>query len=150
MANIMIASGRQCGDRFPLGRRTNVIGRAESLPIQILDDRVSRKHLQIRFDPATGCHLAFDMGSKNGVFINGVKTTGETRLRDRDSIRVGETLLLFAEKDGDDSTAMWHRFKKPGECLRPTQLDLQSDRPRAPPSHVVAFGRDRQGFLVVF
>ena len=51
MASLIVSSGKQEGDYYPLGRRTNVIGRDEALFIQILDHMVSRKHLQIRFDP---------------------------------------------------------------------------------------------------
>ena len=50
MASIIILTGDQKGDYYPLGQRTNVIGRDEALPIQILDEHVSRKHMQIRFD----------------------------------------------------------------------------------------------------
>ncbi len=50
MASIIIASGKQAGTYYPLGHRTTVIGRAESLLVQVLDDQVSRKHVQIRYD----------------------------------------------------------------------------------------------------
>ena len=50
MASIIIISGEQKGEYLPLGRRIDVIGRAESLPMQILDDMVSRKHLRIRYN----------------------------------------------------------------------------------------------------
>jgi hypothetical protein len=50
MASIIIATGPQKGDYYPLGHRTNVIGRDEALPIQVLDEHVSRKHMQISFD----------------------------------------------------------------------------------------------------
>ena len=50
MASIVILTGPQKGDYYPLGQRTNVVGRDEALPIQILDELVSRKHMQICFD----------------------------------------------------------------------------------------------------
>jgi hypothetical protein len=46
MASLIVISGNQTGEFLPLGQRTSVIGRAESLPLQILDDMVSRKHIQ--------------------------------------------------------------------------------------------------------
>ena len=64
MASIIITSGEQKGEYLPLGRRTNVIGRAEALPMQILDDLVSRKHLRIRYDENAKEHYAEDMDSK--------------------------------------------------------------------------------------
>jgi pSer/pThr/pTyr-binding forkhead associated (FHA) protein len=46
MASLIVISGKQTGEFLPLGSRTSVIGRAESLPLQIPDDMVSRKHLR--------------------------------------------------------------------------------------------------------
>jgi pSer/pThr/pTyr-binding forkhead associated (FHA) protein len=122
MASIVIASGDRRGNRYFLGRRTNVIGRAESLPIQILDDSVSRKHVQIHFDPATRRYSMLDMSSRNGVFLNGARMTAETLLRHCDRIRIGQTELLFSERDLAESTVMLHRFNKPGERQRLTQI----------------------------
>jgi len=124
MASIAITNGERGVDCYPLGRRTTVVGRAEALPIQILDDLVSRKHLQIRYNPATGRYAAVDMGSKNGVFVNGVKIRMETLLTDRDRIRIGNVVLQFTERDGVVDETVLHRFKKVGEGLKPTHLDL--------------------------
>ena len=61
MASIIITTGDQKGQFLPLGRRVNVIGRAEALPMQILDDMVSRKHLRIRYLPETNEYSAEDI-----------------------------------------------------------------------------------------
>jgi len=123
MASIFIMSGSQKGDYYPLGQRTNVIGRDEALPIQILDEHVSRKHMQILFDTGRKQHFAFDMKSKHGVFINGTKITDETALKDGDHILIGRTTLLFSEKDFDDRESALSHFKKVGERMRPTVVD---------------------------
>jgi pSer/pThr/pTyr-binding forkhead associated (FHA) protein len=102
MASIIIMSGPKKGDYYPLGQRTNVIGRDEALLIQILDEHVSRKHLQIHFDKDKGQYSALDMKSKHGVFINGGKINNETALADGDQIYIGQTDLLFTEKDFAD------------------------------------------------
>jgi len=148
MAAITVLLGDHRGDRYPLGRRTNVIGRAESLSIQILDDRVSRKHLQIRFDPYGKAYSVIDMASKNGVFVNGVRIVAETPVADRDRIRIGQTLLLFTEQAVSMSEAVLHRFKKVGERLEPTHLDLRVRPAVAAALRSVAVGRDRRGMLV--
>ena len=122
MASIIIASGEQKGDYYPLGQRTNVIGRAEMLPVQILDDLVSRKHLQIRYVKEEGKYYAVDMKSKHGVFINGGKIAGETTLVDGDEILIGQTALLFTDKDFDDRESALSHFKKAGERARPTHI----------------------------
>lgn len=123
MASIIIMSGSKKGDYYPLGQRTNVIGRDEALLIQILDEHVSRKHVQIHFDKDKGQYLALDMKSKHGVFINGDKINNETILADGDQIYIGQTDLLFTEKDFADRESALSHFKKVGERFRPTMID---------------------------
>ncbi len=103
--------------------RTNVIGRDEAVPIQVLDSKVSRKHLQIRYDKEKGEYSAIDMKSKHGVFIKGVQINNETVLADNDYIRIGQTTLLFTLKDFDDRENALSHFKKVGERQHPTITD---------------------------
>ena len=123
MASIIILTGTQKGDYYPLGQRTNVIGRDEALPIQILDEQVSRKHLQIYFKKDRGQYYALDMKSKHGVFINGRKINEETVLVDSDQILIGQTALLFTDKDFSDRESALSHFKKVGERIRPTHIE---------------------------
>ncbi len=122
MASIIVTSGEQKGEYLPLGRRINVIGRAEALPMQILDDMVSRKHLRIRYDEKTGEHLAEDMNSKHGVFINNRKLTALTVLKEGDQIRIGQTTLMFTEEEFEDRESALEHYKKAGERQRPTMI----------------------------
>lgn len=122
MASLIIASGDSAGTYYPLGHRTNVLGRSESLLIQILDDQVSRKHLQIRYAQASQTYLAVDMNSRNGVFINGQRIQEETPLSEGDRLMIGNTELLFTLEDFKDSESALHHFKKVGERGRPTFL----------------------------
>jgi len=123
MACIIVTTGEQKGEFLPLGRRTSVIGRAEALPLQILDDLVSRKHLRIRFDEHTNKYSAEDMDSKHGVFINGQRIADPTTLADGDEILIGQTTLLFTEKDFDDRESALMHYKKVGERMRPTSIE---------------------------
>ncbi len=120
MASIIITSGQQQGHFYPLGRRTNVIGRDEALFIQVLDRLVSRKHMQIRFDTQTNRYYALDMKSSNGVYINQQKITGETPLKNGDVISVGMTTLLFTDEDFDSQESAMRYYKKTGERMRVT------------------------------
>jgi pSer/pThr/pTyr-binding forkhead associated (FHA) protein len=121
MASIIITSGDQKGEFLPLGRRISVIGRAEALPLQILDDLVSRKHLRICFDEATKKYYAEDMNSKHGVFVNGRKVSELAALVEGDQILIGQTTLLFTNEDFDSRESALSHFKKVGERMRPTQ-----------------------------
>ena len=123
MASIIVTTGEQKGEYLPLGRRTNVIGRAEALPMQILDDMVSRKHLRIKYDEQTKQHLAEDMNSKHGVFINGRKISTPAELREGDEISIGQTKLMFTEQDFDDRESALAHYKKIGERQRPTLIE---------------------------
>ena len=123
MASIIVTSGEQKGEYLPLGRRTSVIGRGEALPMQILDDLVSRKHLRIWFTEGTNKYDAEDMDSRHGVFINRRKITERTLLVEDDEILIGKTTLLFTEKDFDDRESALMHYKKIGERMRPTRIE---------------------------
>jgi len=120
MASIVVTSGKQEGEYLPLGRRTSVIGRAENLLLQILDDLVSRKHLRIRFRESEGRYYAEDMDSRHGVLINNLRITSETALSEGDQILIGQTTLLFTDKDFDDRESALMHYKKVSERDRRT------------------------------
>ena len=123
MASIIIISGENKGEFLPLGKRTSVIGRDEALSLQILDHQVSRKHLRIYFEKATGKYYAEDMKSKHGVFINRSKISEDTILSDGDEILIGTTTLLFTDEDFDDRESALSHYKKRGERARQTRVD---------------------------
>ncbi len=123
MACLIVTNGEHEGDFYPLGHRTNVVGRAEAVPIQILDDMVSRKHMQVRYDAATQKYYVLDMRSKHGVLINGRRISDEVVLVDGDQIQVGNTMLLFTDEDIKDKASALGHFKKVGERMRPTRIE---------------------------
>jgi len=123
MPSIIITSGKQKGRFCRLGQTTNVIGRDENLPIQILDDTISRRHLQILFDHRTWLYAAEDMGSRNGVLINGRKIEKETVLNDGDIIKIGNTQLMFTNKDFFDRKSTLDHIRRIGQKNRPTKTD---------------------------
>ncbi|MCP3918433.1 MAG: FHA domain-containing protein [bacterium] len=73
MASLDIQSGPAPGRRFSLGSRSVMIGRDASCTIEIEDELVSRRHLQIVYDSCRARHCAVDVGSSNGVFVNGAR-----------------------------------------------------------------------------
>jgi pSer/pThr/pTyr-binding forkhead associated (FHA) protein len=120
MASLIVLTGPQKDSYYPLGYRTNVIGRDEALMIQILDERVSRKHMQISYDEGKNEYHVIDMSSKHGVCINGDKVKDETRLVDGDFITIGTTMLWFTVEDFPDRESALSHYKKVGEKSRPT------------------------------
>jgi len=123
MASVIITSGDSKGEFLPLGRRTNVIGRAESLSLQVLDDMVSRKHLRIEFHAGTGKYFAEDLESRHGVFINKHKIVEATVLSEGDEILLGQTTLLLTDKDFDTQESALMHYNKRGEKSRVTHIE---------------------------
>ncbi|MHC4387807.1 MAG: FHA domain-containing protein [Planctomycetota bacterium] len=123
MATIIVVTGDQKGDYYPLGYRTNVVGRSETASIQIVEDHISREHLRIRYEPDQHGYYALDMNSKHGVFINDRKIEVETALAEGDKILVGTTTLLFTMNDFTNTESALMYSKQIGECMRRTQID---------------------------
>jgi len=120
MASIIITTGEQQGNYYPLGKRTTVVGRDEVLFVQVLDSKVSRKHMQIRYDKNENKYYAVDMNSKHGVFINEHRVDEEAELRENDYISIGETVILFMSKDFEDQESALNYYKKVGERRKDT------------------------------
>lgn len=120
MASIIVVSGENKGDYYPLGQRTSIIGRSETVPIQIVDPKVSRKHLKISYVKDNDQYVAVDMQSKHGAFINGNRISSEQVLSDNDYITIGQTNIMFTLKDFEDRENALLHFKKVGEKIHPT------------------------------
>jgi hypothetical protein len=71
-----------------------VIGRSPECHITIEDPLISRRHARIVI--RDGKALVSDLGSRNGVKLNGRALDGETELKDGDRIRLGTQELLFS------------------------------------------------------
>ena len=86
-AQRMLSMG-QSVTRLSVGRRSgNDI-------VLFWDNDVSRVHVEL--EQIGGEWAAKDDGlSRNGTYVNGARINGRHRLRDRDTLRVGNTLLVF-------------------------------------------------------
>ena len=117
MASITVVSGESTGDYYPLAKRTMVVGRDEALPIQVKDDRVSRKHVQIRYEEADGTdrYVLLDMNSANGTFVNDARLGSARSLGDGDVVRLGNTELMFSAVDFADGETAFQHYRQRGE-----------------------------------
>lgn len=81
------------GKRLAIGGGGATIGRSRECDIVLADANVSRRHAEVR--PRGDGWIVADLGSTNGVMVNGTRIEHATVLRSGDRIEVGTTLLTF-------------------------------------------------------
>lgn len=85
----------------PLAEGVTVIGRGGSAHISISGSLVSREHARLI---CTDLRVTVeDAGSRNGVFVNGMRLDSPALLEDGDTLLVGTTQLTFFLTTGDDA-----------------------------------------------
>lgn len=124
MASITIVTGPSTGDYYPLSKRTLVVGRDEAVPVQLRDELVSRKHIQIRYEEQNGAdrYILLDMNSANGTLINGRTISEEIVLQDNDIVEIGKSKLMFSESDFLDRESALNHYKARGERGKSTLI----------------------------
>ena len=90
---LTVAAGPMRGLGFRLRPEPMVIGRDPAVDIVVHDPHLSRRHAEIR--PTDEGVSLLDLGSTNGTWVNGLRTTGAVRLADGDVILIGRTELRF-------------------------------------------------------
>jgi hypothetical protein len=86
-------TGLDVGLTFALAEAKTDIGRGTDVDLRIRDRAVSRSHARIL--RAGSAFSVQDLGSPNGVFVNGHRVKRTARLRDGDVIELGQTILRF-------------------------------------------------------
>ena len=89
------------GTRHPLQPPGLVIGRGSEADLRINDPGISRRHAQIRVNPAgQGLQIDIvDLGSTNGIMVNGHKVR-QAALREGARIEIGSTRMLVHAPGG--------------------------------------------------
>jgi len=95
--SLRIMNGSDEGRRYPIaeGQAEVVLGRAAECDLVLDDHNTSRRHCLIR--RTWNGFTAQDLGSKNGVLVNGVRIEGQKELKDGDEIQVGGVKLTFID-----------------------------------------------------
>jgi hypothetical protein len=82
------------GDRMELlGSGGAVLGRSREADVVLDDPNVSRKHAEVR--PSGGSWMVRDLGSTNGVKVNGRRIQGAQSLKRGDVIELGTARVTF-------------------------------------------------------
>jgi pSer/pThr/pTyr-binding forkhead associated (FHA) protein len=97
MSILVIRDGYNSGATFRLGKRSLTIGRDPGNLIQLIDDKVSRRHVMLAWEHDG--YVVTDLQSHNGVYINGQRIKSQ-KLCPRDTLLVGSTAMeLVPEQD---------------------------------------------------
>jgi len=83
--------------RFELRQGSNLVGRGTDADLQLLDQGVSRRHLDVQFDGSFA--TVYDLGSTNGTSVNGHEVKSQL-LRHGDVVRLGHTRLVYQQEHG--------------------------------------------------
>src|SRR5688572_28351330 len=84
---------RAAGRTELLGSGGAVLGRSRDADVTIDDPNVSRRHAEVR--PSGGSWIVRDLGSTNGVKVNGRRIQGPQSLRTGDTIELGTARVTF-------------------------------------------------------
>src|SRR5215208_2814578 len=76
-----------------IGSRGAVIGRSRGCDVMVEDQNVSRRHAEV--SPSGGSWIVKDLGSTNGVKVNGRRIQGPQSLKHGDVIQLGTSRLTF-------------------------------------------------------
>ena len=72
----------------------SVIGRAPQCEIQLLSRAVSRRHARVEFGDG-GQVIVSDLGTKNGIKLNGQRVVGAAVIQEGDRVVVGDVSMTF-------------------------------------------------------
>lgn len=92
VARLEFILGPMANQTLPLTEEVTTIGSVAGNTVVLADPAVSRKHAGIR--KVDGSYELADLGSTNGVYVNGHKVPKKT-LEPGDIIRVGNTEAVF-------------------------------------------------------
>ncbi len=113
--SVVVIAGENVGAMFPLAHGA-VIGRNSDAGVRLASDEVSRRHAHII--ESGGRWLVQDLGSRNGTWINGERTSRASPLADGDKIELGGGIVLrfalFDELDESYQLLMYESSLRDG------------------------------------
>ena len=134
---------------FELGAAPLVFGRqaAGSGERALAHRTVSRRHLELAWDPSLARHYARDLDSRNGTWLAGQPLAGIPRVLDDNAVlRIGDVLAVYERHRGDvvDAPAV-DRQAVPGDALAIAALRGALARAAPDPAPVLLVGESGAG-----
>src|SRR5690242_6685063 len=97
MFKLVISDDEGKTTSVPLVRDEITIGRKEGNTIRLTDRNVSRRHAKLQ--KQNGHYLLHDLGSYNGIVINGARLGDAQPLKTGDQILIGDYKLAIMEEN---------------------------------------------------
>lgn len=95
-AEVFVYSGQLCIAKYSITHGEYMVGRGPGVQVDLNVDGVSRHHARLTFQ---GYELLLeDLGSVNGVFIDGIRISLPTRVRPDQQVEIGGARLLIRLK----------------------------------------------------
>lgn len=144
---LVVYAGAALGRVFALRSGDNVVGRAPTVHIPLVDDEVSRSHAVVRLLEREGgdTHLLLeDLDSTNGTVVNGRSLRGVAELQAGDRLTFGRHVLKLVAMDAlerafhqtlldqstrDALTGLGNRVTTLGELQNRFDLSRRHERP---------------------
>jgi hypothetical protein len=121
---LILQQGPNTGDIFVVETAPKIIGRGATCDIVIADQSLSRRHVKI--SPASTGFCIEDLGSTNGVFVNGRRVTSPIELHPGDIIGLGNQITLLAlfqtGLPGDNDATIYETAAHPMKLTDPVTL----------------------------
>jgi hypothetical protein len=119
----------------PLGKEAVTIGRQQGNTIQLTEKNVSRRHA--RLVPDGEIWVLEDLGSYNGVKVNGRSVEGRVSLREGDVVQIGDYHLALTE-DVERRTLNYDRPRVAANDIEPMLASSSTNLPRLSPDELAA------------
>jgi hypothetical protein len=138
-ATLTCLTGLDVGRCHALAEAHTDIGRGDTMALRLRDRAVSRMHARVRREGPD--FMLEDLGTPNGVFLNGVRLEAPALLSDGDVVEVGRSLLRFqAAFDEGRAAGARPAPRKPIVEEAATMPSIPAPRPRRTEAWLVALG----------
>ena len=107
---LMVYDGETKGSMYKLPKGVTLIGRDVECDIIVSFPNISRKHMKIVVDENLKVS-AEDLGSLNGVAVNGIRLNGSKPLENGDNIKIGHVTLKYL-LEGDPEYVFYEKHKE--------------------------------------
>jgi predicted component of type VI protein secretion system len=137
------------GDSIPLDKAIIFIGRHPDCDVVVTHSRkISRKHCCIAL--VNDQLVIRDLGSTNGVRVNGEKIEGVQKLKRKDEVAIGDVFYQLVTVETPDAGKVTHKEQPPevqseeqqqdvAQAKPPIPLDLSQDMPVMVPDEPESF-----------